>query len=229
MKTSRINMLQHSLIAGAIALGISACGGAEKSDQAAKQTDTTSHPGVYIPPQTPHYDGTPYWLVQSKNWPAFQEWAIGPDGEYVHDSLRIRLTGNVIQSFVSGPKSKDHPIMCWFELTARPVPRRLVGYALNIDSVVFYDPVKKITLPALPMLSSERHTESGVVRTRFTNNLARMHTPDLVENQFLEPHIYIGGVDKKQIKVSLQPIPVTFLREVAPTEVPTDSLKWGPS
>lgn len=229
MKTDQAIRPLNLLLAGILALGITACGNEEKSAQVAKQADTSAHPGVYIPPQPKHYDGTPYWLEQSKNWPTLQEWTVGPDGEYAHDSLRIRLTGNVIQSFVSGPKSKEHPIMCWFELTARPVPRRLVGYALNIDSVVFYDPVKKITLPALPMLSSERHTENGVVRTRFTNNLARIYTPDLVENQLLEPRVYIGGVDKKHIKVLLPPTTITFLREIAPEEIPTDSLKWGPS
>lgn len=229
MKTDKTIHLPRLLLAGIFAMTFAACSSEEKSAQVAKQADTSAHPGVYIPPKVQHYDGTPYWLVQSTNWPAVQEWTIGADGEYMQDSLRIRLIGSVIQSFVSGPKSTEHPIMCWYELTARPVPRRLIGYALNIDSVIFFDPVKKITLPALPMLSSERHTENGVVRTRFTNNLAKMHTPDLVENQLLEPRVYIGGVGKKVIRVTLPPTTVTFLREFSPEEIPTDSLKWGPS
>lgn len=229
MTTNHIIAIPRVLLAGLLAVALTSCGSQEKAPEASKPSGIAGKPDIHVPPPTEHYDGTPFWLIQSKNWPTLLEWTFGPDGEYTQDSLNVRLSGTVIQSFVSGPKSKDHPIMCWYELTVRPLPRRLIGYALNIDSVVFYDPVKKITLPSLPMLSSERHTEKGVVRTRFTNNLAVMHTPNLEENQQLEPRIYLTSVEKKAIKITLPPTTVTFLREIAPEEIPTDSLKWGPS
>lgn len=229
MTTNHIIAIPRVLLAGLLAVALTSCGSQEKAPEVSKPSGIAGKPDIHVPPPTEHYDGTPFWLIQSKNWPTLLEWTFGPDGEYTQDSLNVRLSGTVIQSFVSGPKSKDHPIMCWYELTVRPLPRRLIGYALNIDSVVFYDPVKKITLPSLPMLSSERHTEKGVVRTRFTNNLAVMHTPNLEENQQLEPRIYLTSVEKKVIKITLPPTTVTFLREIAPEEIPTDSLKWGPS
>lgn len=229
MMTFRMIPTRRTLLIGLLAATLASCGGEEKKPESSKLPGIAGKPDVFIPPPVEHYDGNPYWLEQSKNWPALLEWTIGPDGAYTQDSLNVRLTGTVIQSFVSGPKSKDHPIMCWFELTVRPMPKRLIGYSLIIDSVIFYDPVKKVNLPALPMLSSERYTEKGVVRTRFTNNLATMHTPDLVENQALEPRVYISSVDKKSIKVTMPATNITFLREIAPEEIPTDSLKWGPS
>lgn len=203
--------------------------GSEDPSQVSKKSDVEIKPTVHVPEPTKHYEGTPYWLVQSKNWPPLLEWSVGPDGEHTFDSLTLRLSGTVIQSFVSGPKSKDHPIMCWIDLVVRPIPRQLVGYSYNMDSVIFRDPVKKKTLPALPMLSIERYTELGVVRTRFSNNLSFVYTPDLVENQQLEPIVYITSVDKKSIKVTMTPMTVSFISEIKPEDTPIDSLKWGPS
>lgn len=205
------------------------CGGADKPSPATGKRELEVKPTVHVPPPVQHYEGTPYWLIQSRRWPALLEWSIGPEGEYSHDSLTLRLGGTVVQSFVSGPKSKEHPIMCWFELTVRPIPRPLVGYSFNIDSVIFFDPLKKKYLPALPMLSSERHTDRGVVRTRFSNNLALLHSPNLVEGQPLEPAVYITSVEKKSIKVSLPSMNVSFIKEIKPEGTPTDSLKWGPT
>lgn len=156
-------------------------------------------------------------------------WSIGPDGEYTHDSLVMRLSGTVVQSFVAGPKGKEHPIMCWFELTVRPIPKQLVGYAFNIDSVIFFDPVKQVKLPTLLMLSSERHSELGVVRTRFSNNMARVYSPELEEGQALQPTVYITSVEKKSLSVTLAPMNISFIKEIKPEAIPTDSLKWGPS
>jgi hypothetical protein len=204
------------------------CGGDEPS-QGTKKDDEAAKPSVFVPEPTKHYEGTPYWLVQSKNWPPLLEWELGPDGEHTYDSLSLRLSGTVIQSFVSGPKSKDHPIMCWLDLTVRPIPKQLVGYTYRIDSVVFHDPVKSKTLPALPMLSLERYTEAGVVRTRFSNNLSFVYTPDLVENQPLQPIVYVTSVDKKSIKIKMPPMNVSFLTELKQEEIPLDSMKWGPS
>jgi hypothetical protein len=114
-------------------------------------------------------------------------------------------------------------------LTVKPIPRKLVGYSYNLDSVIFHDPVKHKHLPALPMLSIERFTEAGTVRTKFSNNLSFVHTPDLVENQLLEPTVFITTVDKKSFRIKMEPMTVTFLRELKPEEIPTDSLQWGPS
>lgn len=216
----------------AVTLLLASAVGCSKSEETAQQparvpADRT--PEVYIPPPVEHYEGTPYWLTQSAKWPALLEWTPSADGELEFDSLGLRISGNVIQSFLSGPKSDEHPIICWFELTVRPIPRKLIGYTFNIDSVIFFDPIKKIKLPTLPMLSSERHSEKGVVRTRFSNNLAFLYTPDLVENQLLEPTVYITTVERKSAKLSLSPLTVTFVREIKPEEIPTDSLRWGPS
>lgn len=212
-----------------VALLLAACGGEEEPATSGAKKDVEIKPTVHVPPPVEHYEGTPYWLIQSKNWPAVMEWTMGAGGEYTHDSLTVRLSGTVVQNFISGMKDNKNPIMCSFELTVRPVPRKLVGYSYLIDSVSFYDPIKKVRLPSLPMLSSERHTEKGVVRTRFSNNLAKIVSPDLQENQLLEPTVYITSVDKKMMKVSVSPINVTFIKEIKPEIIPTDSLKWGPS
>jgi len=229
MMTRMTNRTCRLLAALAAGLVVSSCSGGDKKPEVSKKGDVDSKPTVYVPKPTQHYEGTPYWLVQSKTWPSLMEWTLGPEGERSHDSLSLRLSGTVVQSFVSGPKGKDHPIMCWFELTVRPIPKQLVGYAFNIDSVIFHDPIKKKFLPRLPMLSSERHTELGVVRTRFANNMAFIHSPDLDENQPLDPIIYLTSVDKKTIKITMPPLNVSFIKEIEPQEIPTDSLKWGPS
>lgn len=209
-----------------LALG---CGSDDKPSPATVKTEEKLNPTVYKPPPPDHYDGTPYWLTRTNTWPAVLELELGSEAECVHDSLTLRLTGDVVQSFLSGPKGKDHPLMCSIELTAKPMPLKLVGRSFNVDSVVFFDPIKKIQLPALKMLSSERHTEKGVVRTRFTNNMAVVHSPDLTEGQPLEPSVFIGAVGGKSIKVAMAPMTVKFLKEIRPEAIPTDSLKWGPS
>jgi hypothetical protein len=79
------------------------------------------------------------------------------------------------------------------------------------------------------MLSVERYTEAGVVRTRFSNNLSFSHTPDLVENQPLEPIVYVTSVEKKSLKITMPPMNVSFLMELKQEEIPLDSMKWGPS
>lgn len=219
----------HILPAVLLLLSLSACGTEKTEPESAAKTDHTVKPTVTVPPPVQFYEGTPYWLTQSAQWPSFMEGALDPDGEFVKDSLILRLSGTALQSFISGPKGKEHPLMCWFELSVRPIPRKLIGYSFNIDSVVFHDPIKKKRLPALPMLSAERHTEMGVVRTTFTNNLAFLHTPDLEENQPLEPTVFLTSVDKKTMKITMAPITISFLREIKPTETPTDSLEWGPS
>lgn len=213
-----------------LAVALSAC-----SKEAKVPEVTTSKspeelkPSIYVPPPTEHYEGTPHWLVKSQTWPTVIEAAVGPDGEYTHDSLVMRVSGEVMQSFISGPKGKDHPIMCWVDLSVRPVPKHLVGRTFNVDSVIFFDPIKKKRLPALPMLSIERHTEKGVVRTRFSNNMAILHSPDLQENQALEPTVYISSVGNKSFRLTMQPMSISFIREIKPEGIPTDSLKWGPT
>jgi len=212
-----------------VAALVSGCGSDDKPSPATVKSEEKPEPTVYKPPPLEHYEGTPYWLTQSTTWPAVLELTIGSEAEYVHDSLSLRITGGAVQSFLSGPKGKEHPLMCSIELTVRPVPLQLVGRSFNVDSVVFFDPIKKIRLPALKMLSSERHTEKGVVRTRFTNNMAVVHSPDLTEGQHLEPSAFISTVGGKAIKVAMAPMTVKFLREIKPDAIPTDSLKWGPS
>jgi hypothetical protein len=214
------------LTVAALAIG---CGSDDKPSPATVKTEEKPEPTVYKPPPPEHYDGTPYWLTRSNTWPTLLEFDLGSEVEYVHDSLSLRITGSAVQSFLSGPKGKEHPLTCSIELTVRPVPLKLVGRSFNVDSVVFFDPIKKIRLPALKMLSSERHTEKGVVRTRFTNNMAVVHSPDLTEGQPLEPGVYISAVGGKTIKVAMAPMSVKFLKEIKPDAIPTDSLKWGPS
>ena len=198
------------------------------SESVAKGADSTMGT-VLHPPKVEQYDGTPYWMVQSKNWPAVMTWNVDTTGEYEFDSLRTRLTGAVVQSFLSGPKGKDHPLISWFELTVRPLPLRITGRSFNIDSVVYFDPIRKKQFPAQKMLSQERHTEKGVVRTRFTTNLAIMYSPELTENQLLEPTVYITSVDQKTIIVHTPPIPVGFLKSVEQEPTPDSLIKWGPS
>ncbi|HWO58369.1 MAG TPA: hypothetical protein VNN55_12490 [bacterium] len=212
-----------------LTLLLAACGSEKTAPESTAKTEHAVKPTVTVPPAPQFYEGTPYWLTRSAHWPAVMEWTLGPEGEYVFDSLTLRLSGKVLQSFISGPKGKEHPLMCWFDLSVRPIPRKLIGYSFNIDSVVFHDPIKKRRLRSLPMLSSERHTEMGVVRTTFSNNLAVLYTPDLEEDQPLEPTVYITSVEKKTIKVTMAPITCTFLRQIKPEETPTDSLQWGPS
>ena len=223
--TDRTRRLLVSLAAGLVVLS---CSGDDKKPEVSKKGQIDSKPSVYFPPPTKLYEGTPYWLTQSKEWPSLMEWTLGPESEYTYDSLFLRMTGTVVQSFVSGPKGKEHPILCWFELTVRPIPRDLVGVSFNIDSVIFRDPIKKKYLPRLPMLSIERYTEMGVVRTSFSNNMAFVHTPKVEENQPLEPIVFLTSVEQKTIKITMPPLNITFIREIKPQETPTDSLKWGP-
>lgn len=214
----------------ALAVVAATCGGGDKSPEIAKKPgDSEIKPTVHVPKPVQHYEGTPYWQIQSKNWPAIVEGTADADGYYTYDSLSLRLSGEVLQNFIDGPASKEHPLMCWIELTARPIPRQLVGYSCLVDSVVFVDPIKNKRFPRLPMLSTERHTEMGVVRTRFSNNLAFPYTPQIEENQPLQPIVYISSVDKKSFQISMSPLNVTFLRELKPETLPTDSLEWGPS
>lgn len=208
---------------------ISGCGKGTETQTESEKPATANKPSVHVPEPTKFYEGTPYWQVQSSNWPALTEGTTDSDGVYQQDSLTLRLTGNVIQSFVSGPKGLAHPIMCWIDLTARPIPKQLIGHSFKMDSVRFYDPLKKKLLPALPMLSLERFTEGAVVRTRFSNNLSFLHTPNLVDSQPLEPTVYLTTVDKKTLKLAMPPMNIRFLYEMKHEGIPTDSLKWGPS
>ncbi len=212
-----------------LAMSCAACGRDDKPSPESVKPEFESKPTVHVPPPVEHYVGTPLWLTKSPEWPAVMEWTLGPDGEYTHDSLVLRLSGAALQSFVAGPKAKHHPIMCWLELTVRPIPKQLVGNSFNIDSVVFFDPIKKKRMPALPMLSSERHSERGVVRTRFSNNMVVIHSPELEEGQPLEPTVFMTSVQKKTLKITMAPINVSFVTEIKPEVIPADSLKWGPS
>lgn len=229
MMPTQSSTTTRALLGLTLAFFLSACGGGDDGPSIAKKAEEEIKPTVFVPKPTQFYEGTPYWEVQSRTWPQIMEWAMGPDGEYTFDSLTVRLSGTVIQSFVSGPKGKNHPLLCWFDLTVKPLPRRLIATSFNLDSVVFHDPLKKKNMPALPMLSIERYTDFATVRTKFSNNLSFVYTPDIVENQLLEPIVYLTGVDKKSIKIKMAPLTVTFLRELKQEAIPTDSLKWGPS
>jgi hypothetical protein len=228
-----IRMVSRIVVVGTLAACLlAAC----RSDQTGSKTAATpsakaadTGASVIYPKRVEQYDGTPYWLVQSKNWPAVMTWTLDSTGEYELDSLRARLTGTVIQSWLSGPKGKEHPLISWFELTVRPLPLRITGRSFNIDSVLYFDPIRKKRFPAQKMLSQERFTEKGVVRTRFTTNLAVMYSPELTENQLLEPTVYITSVDTKTIVVHMPPIPVAFLKSVEPSPTPDTLIKWGPS
>jgi hypothetical protein len=184
---------------------------------------------VIHPPKVEQYDGNPYWLEKSKSWPAVMTWNLDTTGEHELDSLRIRISGAVIQSYIAGSEAKNHPLVCWFELTVRPLPLRLTGWSFNIDSVVYFDPIRKKKIPALKMLSQERYTEKGVVRTRFTNNLAIESNPELTENQPLQPTLYITSVEKKTIVVHMPQTPVSFMREMPRGPAQDTTSTWGPS
>jgi hypothetical protein len=170
----------------------------------------------------------PPWVAVSRRWPDTLRWTLNADDEMTQDGLLFRLRGSAIQSFVGGPKAASHPIMCWFEMTVRPIPTWPVAKGLALDSVVFRDPVRRVRLPALPMLSSERVYEGGTVRTRFTNNLSKRYTPDLTKGQMLEPTAYLTW-DRRTIIVTARPIPIEFVHEAKAPPAIADSLqRWGP-
>lgn len=221
--------IRHRLLSLLVITGLASCGTGDKAAQSSKKSDSEIKPTVTVPPPPEFYEGTPYWEVQSRQWPPVLEWTLGDDGEHTFDSLNLRVTGEALQNHIPGPKSTEHPLMCWFELTVRPIPKRLIGYSFTVDSVVFFDPIKQRQFPGLPMLSVERYTQKGVVRTRFGNNVARPLSPDLQENQQLVPTLFITSIDKKTIIVTMEPLTVPFVREVKTEPIPTDSMKWGPS
>jgi hypothetical protein len=59
--------------------------------------------------------------------------------------------------------------------------------------------------------------------------MAVIHSPELEEGQPLEPTVYITSVQKKTLKITMAPVNVSFIKEIKPEVIPTDSLKWGPS
>lgn len=219
-----------SAIIGAVF--VSGCGGQESATSKGGQTPTKndSKPTVTRPPEIRQYEGTPYWLTRSTTWPDVLRWTVDSTGEHEFDSLFMRIRVEARQSFLAGPKSKEHPLLCWIDLTVRPVPLKLTGYSFIVDSVVCYDPVRRVKIGGLPMLSMERYTEAGTVRTRFSNNMRVVKSPKLTEDQLLELTLHITSVNKKRIEMTMPPVTVKFLRETRPEEFTPDSvLQWGPS
>jgi len=214
-------------VVGGIVLfaGVAGCG--DSSRPASKSSG--SSPAVPPPTNAARADtAAPPWVTASHRWPDTLRWTLNADDEIAQDGLLFRLRGSAIQSFVGGPKAESHPIMCWFEMTIRPIPTWPAAKGLALDSVIFRDPVRRVSLPALPMLSSERVYEAGTVRTRFTNNLAKRYTPDLTHGQMLEPTAYLTW-DRRTIIVTARSIPIDFVYEAKTPPAIADSLqRWGP-
>ncbi|MEW5701090.1 MAG: hypothetical protein AB1792_02510 [Candidatus Zixiibacteriota bacterium] len=182
------------------------------------------------PAATPSREAiTSPWVAARRSWPDTMHWVLNAEDEIEKDGLLFRLRSSAIQSFVGGPRAKNHPVLCWFEMTIRPIAEWPLAKGLALDSVVYFDPVRHARLPTLRMLSSERLYREGTVRTRFTNDMAKPCSPELTDGQMLEPTAYFTW-DSRTITVTARPAPIKFVHELPQTPAFEDSLqqKWGP-
>jgi len=153
----------------------------------------------------------PEWIAPSRNWPDTMRWAFDSAGEHVQDGLFMRLRPEVAQNFIPGLFKDAQPLQCQLFMTLRPIPEWPLARGLVIDSVVFHDPIRRKTLPGLPMMPTERASESQTVRTSFATVMKKPYTPTVTEGQLLEPTVYMHW-DKRQIVATLPPVPVRFVR-----------------
>ncbi|MBI3871659.1 MAG: hypothetical protein HY304_01105 [candidate division Zixibacteria bacterium] len=190
------------------------------------QTSGSASPAVASQPSGTN--ANPRWVARSRKWPFAMNWTLDTADEIMQDDLLFRLKGSAIQSFIGGKATPNRPIMCFFEMTLRPVPDWSLARGLVLDSVSLYDPVHKVTLQTLPMLSSERTFEGGTLRTRFSNNLAKMYTPQVDDGQLLDPTVYFTW-DRRTLIVKAQPFPIHYLTKMN-TESPyaDTAFHWGP-
>lgn len=194
-----------------LCLGLAGCG---KSD-----TPSAGQSGKDSRPATPGASQAagdsqappPEWIAQSRSWPDTMRWVFDSAGEHRQDGLLMRLRLEVVQNLIPGQFNDTKPLQCQLFMTLRSIPQWPLARGLVIDSVVFHDPVRRRTLPGLPMMPAERTYESQTVRVAFATVMKKPYTPVVTEGQLLEPTVFMHW-DKRQIAAALRPVPVKFLR-----------------
>jgi hypothetical protein len=157
--------------------------------------------------------GPPQWIAASQSWPETMEWVLDSVGEATVDGLFMRLVVSVEKVFLGGPRADEQPLLSEVTLTVRPISRWPLAQGMVLDSIVFYDPVRKVRIPKVPMLSSRRAFEAPNVRTVFASDGTKEFTVDLDEGQLLEPTVYMTW-DKRTLIVTALPTTVSFLTDL---------------
>jgi len=217
-----LRLVRHCSAALTAAIVVAVFPGCRSEQQ---QTAPEPKPQVIIPEKPEPRDEKVEWVTRKPGWPDTLRFTADESGEIHQDDFLLRLYVVPMKMLHAADKVPEQPLWSRIDMTIRPVPDWKPAMTLRMDSVVYFDPVRSVRIPALPMLSSARHYDGWTVRTEFTNNAVVIVDPPLDEGQPLEPTVYFTWDDKTFI-IKAKPIPVTFIRGVREPGTPTP--RWVP-
>lgn len=165
------------------------------------------------------------WIASISSWPDTLFITLDSNNEMYRDDLMLRFVFFAQQMFTGGEDADERPLWTQVQMTMRPVPDWSHAMGLVFDSIVYFDPIRSITLQSLLMLSSRRHYDGWTVRTQFGSNAVVRFTPDLTDGQLLEPTAYLTW-DQRTLIVTGRPVNVEFVTELEYRPEPEPD--WNP-
>jgi len=214
--TANLSAHRRALLVAGLSLclgwGLVSCGGGDQSESTAKQASTQAKPDAAAAEK--QTQERPAWTLSMRNWPDTVRWSLDSDFNYTVDDLRFRLIMNVSQDVSEVRFQNERPLVTEALMIVSPVPEWRFARGLSLDSIVYYDTVKKRALQGQPMLSWQRSFDESIVRTEYLPNLAERFrmSPTLEEGQQLKPVVYLTWDDRTFI-IETPPLTLEYVRE----------------